>query len=229
MESAGWHSLPRPVAATATLTLSPCIFMSRLAERRHRTLQDLSTASFKALSASEAMSQTLAALAESPKDVPFALLYSFEPNARAQLTAAFGIQANADIAPAEVSLLEDASIWPLSTLRDRRAPLQMDNLDQQAGSFHVGPWPEAPSKALLLPLIFGTDDIVAGALILGISPRLMFEMLDSFERGGLHDVIRGYLGEAPAFSIQKSTLRKVAPTTGNGFPGWHQDGRFPSH
>ncbi|MDQ5834632.1 MAG: phytanoyl-CoA dioxygenase family protein, partial [Actinomycetota bacterium] len=52
---------------------------------------------------------------------------------------------------------------------------------------------------------------------------VMFEMLEAFERTGLRQVIHGYLGERPAISIQKCTLRKVDPDSGSG---WHQDGAF---
>jgi hypothetical protein len=62
-----------------------------------------------------------------------------------------------------------------------------------------------------------------GGLWVADSPHLMFEMLDSFERAGLVDVIRAYLGERPTISIQKCTLRKVDPDAGHG---WHQDGAF---
>jgi hypothetical protein len=58
------------------------------------------------------------------------------------------------------------------------------------------------------------------------SPKVLFDVLDLFDRRGLQDVIRGYIGEPPAISVQKCTLRKVAPDAGKGFPGWHQDGRF---
>ena len=55
------------------------------------------------------------------------------------------------------------------------------------------------------------------------SPKLMFDMLDAFERSGLRQVIHGYLGEVPAISVQKCTMRKVDPDSGSG---WHQDGAF---
>ncbi len=55
------------------------------------------------------------------------------------------------------------------------------------------------------------------------SPKLMFEMLTTFDRVGLRDLIRGYLGEPIAVSAQKCTLRKADPSV----PGaWHQDGSF---
>jgi hypothetical protein len=62
-----------------------------------------------------------------------------------------------------------------------------------------------------------------GGLWAADSPHLLFEMLDTFERAGLKDAIRGYLGEPPVISVQKCTLRRVDPDAGRG---WHQDGAF---
>ncbi len=62
-----------------------------------------------------------------------------------------------------------------------------------------------------------------GGVLAADSPRLMFEMLEAFEDAGLRSVIEEYLGEKPAVSAQKCTLRKATPdVTG----GWHQDGSF---
>jgi hypothetical protein len=62
-----------------------------------------------------------------------------------------------------------------------------------------------------------------GGLWVADSPHLLFEMLEAFERAGLQDAIRGYLGEPPLITVQKCTLRKVDPDAGRG---WHQDGAF---
>jgi hypothetical protein len=71
----------------------------------------------------------------------------------------------------------------------------------------------------------GARDWVAGGggIWVADSPHLMFEMLDSFERAGLTQVINSYLGERPTISVEKCTLRKVDPDAGHG---WHQDGAF---
>ncbi len=68
----------------------------------------------------------------------------------------------------------------------------------------------------------------AGGLWAADSPRLMYDVLEAFERGGLKRVIGGYLGEHPALSVNKCTLRKVTPDIRGGFEGsvWHQDGAF---
>ena len=56
------------------------------------------------------------------------------------------------------------------------------------------------------------------------SPRMLFELLETFERAGLRDVISGYLGERPALSVNKGTLRRAKPDVGTAW--WHQDGAF---
>ncbi len=55
------------------------------------------------------------------------------------------------------------------------------------------------------------------------SPRMLATLVDLFDRTGIIDVIAGHLGERPALSIGKSTLRRVPTDTGTD---WHQDGAF---
>jgi hypothetical protein len=55
------------------------------------------------------------------------------------------------------------------------------------------------------------------------SPRMLFEFLEVVERAGLRPLIAGYLGERPALTLKKSTLRRTPPLP---FADWHQDGAF---
>ncbi|MCU1352392.1 MAG: hypothetical protein JWM05_1601 [Acidimicrobiales bacterium] len=55
------------------------------------------------------------------------------------------------------------------------------------------------------------------------SPRMLFTLLEIFEELGLHDLATGYLGERPALSANKWTLRRVPP---DAVGSWHQDGAF---
>lgn len=55
------------------------------------------------------------------------------------------------------------------------------------------------------------------------SPRSMVHYLEALRANGLVDVVDGYLGERPALSVKKTTLREVPP---RGEQGWHQDGAF---
>jgi hypothetical protein len=66
----------------------------------------------------------------------------------------------------------------------------------------------------------------SGGLWAADSPRVMFDMLDAFDRSGLRELATDYLGERPAIAVNKCTLRRVKPDTGGGLSLWHQDGAF---
>jgi hypothetical protein len=72
----------------------------------------------------------------------------------------------------------------------------------------------------------GRGFVRSGGVWAADSPRLMFEMLETFDRAGLLRTAREYLGEPPAISVQKCTLRRAIPDRGHQIPGWHQDGAF---
>jgi hypothetical protein len=55
------------------------------------------------------------------------------------------------------------------------------------------------------------------------SPRTMFDVLETFDEIGLAGPVTDYLGERPALSVKKWTLRRV-PVDSN--TNWHQDGAF---
>ncbi len=55
------------------------------------------------------------------------------------------------------------------------------------------------------------------------SPAAAARVLAEFDRIGITELISGYLGEQPALSLEKWTLRKVPPTANSS---WHQDGAF---
>ena len=75
------------------------------------------------------------------------------------------------------------------------------------------------------PYVLADRDWVSstGSIWAADSPRLMFDMLDCFERASLRKVITDYLGERPAISVNKCTLRRVDASAGTA---WHQDGAF---
>jgi hypothetical protein len=63
----------------------------------------------------------------------------------------------------------------------------------------------------------------AGGVWTADSPRMTFELIDAFAEMGLVGAITEYLGERPAASVNKWTLRRVSP---GGDADWHQDGAF---
>ena len=66
--------------------------------------------------------------------------------------------------------------------------------------------------------------IKSGGGVLAVdSPRLSFQIGEMYRAAGLPELVRGYLGEAPMVTGDKTTLRKAeSSVTG----AWHQDGKF---
>lgn len=56
------------------------------------------------------------------------------------------------------------------------------------------------------------------------SPRMLIEIVNTFESVGALSVIESYFGERPVLSVSKSTLRRVPHTIDKA--DWHQDGAF---
>jgi hypothetical protein len=55
------------------------------------------------------------------------------------------------------------------------------------------------------------------------SPRMLFELMEVVDETGVGDLIAAHLGERPALSANKCTLRRVPIDTNTD---WHQDGAF---
>lgn len=63
-----------------------------------------------------------------------------------------------------------------------------------------------------------------GAVMTVESPPTLFDLIDTFERVGLAELVRGYFGEPPMLLARKGTLRRM--DHGGKTGGWHQDGAF---
>jgi len=64
-----------------------------------------------------------------------------------------------------------------------------------------------------------------GAQLAADSPRGLFNLIECFEKNGIIEVVSDYLGERPALSVRKTSLRRIPPDL-NTENGWHQDGAF---
>ena len=56
------------------------------------------------------------------------------------------------------------------------------------------------------------------------SPRMLFDLSSCSRKSAMMDVIAGHLGERPALSVRKSTLRRTPAEITRA--DWHQDGAF---
>ena len=64
-----------------------------------------------------------------------------------------------------------------------------------------------------------------GGVLAAESPRAFENFTNLLKRNSIISVLEQYLGERPALSVKKTTLRRV-PSTLNTSNGWHQDGAF---
>ena len=124
------------------------------------------------------------------------------------------------------------ALWVHGLLREDEAAMLRSGIDKamaERDAFRAGtpenetrPW---YSRIPVNEHIEGARNWVeeGGAVLTADSPRMMYNLLEAFTDHGTIDVISGYLGERPALSVGKSTLRRVAnlPTA-----DWHQDGSF---
>jgi hypothetical protein len=91
----------------------------------------------------------------------------------------------------------------------------------------TAPWyrPFVPDDAYAASVSLGRGFVGKGSGIwTADSPRLLFDLLETFEEAGLRRTITEYLGERAALSVNKGTLRRAAPKVGTEW--WHQDGAF---
>lgn len=56
------------------------------------------------------------------------------------------------------------------------------------------------------------------------SPRTLFDLIDAYQSAPIGAIAAQYLGERPALSVKKTTLRRVTANTETQW--WHQDGSF---
>lgn len=115
-----------------------------------------------------------------PGDIPFALLYSFSADGqRALLDGVSTIARGHKLAPERIS--PDAPhLWPVADVVRTGVMRSVGPLDEMFSDLAAGPWKQAPSEALLLPLTPAPGAAPRGVLVLGVDPRRPRD--DAFEQ-----------------------------------------------
>jgi hypothetical protein len=139
-------------------------------ERRIVVLRDLGTRADEAKTAEEACAVAATTLARHPKDVPFALLYLIDDNAKQmRLAGVAGIDAQTSLSPLAINL-ESEQPWPLSTrLQSETAQTAAELASRFGADVPVGPWSDPPREAVVTLIRSNVAHQPAGVLIAGIS------------------------------------------------------------
>jgi signal transduction histidine kinase len=145
-------------------------------ERRIVVLRDLGTRAVEAKTAEEACAVAATTLARHPKDVPFALLYLIDDNAKQmRLAGVAGIDAQTSLSPLAINL-ESEQPWPLSTrLQSETAQTAAELASRFGADVPVGPWSDPPREAVVTLIRSNVAHQPAGLLIAGISSRLRLD------------------------------------------------------
>lgn len=140
----------------------------------------------------------------------------------------------ADLTPARVraEMAEHGCVYVQGLVDRERVAALRDGIDRALAGFDATngaggttePW-YVPFRPLPEYQVVGKRNWVraSGAVWTVDSPRMLFDLTELVEHTGLADLMTAYLGERPALSANKCTLRRVPVDTATN---WHQDGAF---
>ena len=142
-----------------------------LSERRTRTLRDLAIRAGVGRTTAEAMQLAALVLAEDNLDVPFAVLYAVdEAGTQARRIAQAGISPAA-AGPELVGLGPGRSPWSIAEAFRSNAVAELDDVRARV-SEAVGPYPELPRHAFVLPVHQVGLATPVALVVVGVSARL---------------------------------------------------------
>jgi signal transduction histidine kinase len=148
-----------------------------LGDRRLRALSDLAARPADARTVADACALSADVLDRYRSDVPFALLYLIDGDGHtARLAATAGVRPEHAAASTIVHGDDQSPVSPLFRVISSREAEEFQGLDLLFQEVPPGPWPEAPSKAMLLPIVDRGVDQSIGVLALGVSSRRPFDI-----------------------------------------------------
>jgi signal transduction histidine kinase/CheY-like chemotaxis protein len=149
-----------------------------VAERRVQVLRDLGARGADARSAEEACAIAATTLADHVKDVPFALFYLIDGNAKeARLAGAAGVAPNEPASPLSIPLDAEDTAWPLARAMRHQQIVVVENLTDRFTRVPPGPWSDPPHSAVVVPIRSTKAHELAGVVVAGVSPRLRLDDL----------------------------------------------------
>jgi diguanylate cyclase (GGDEF)-like protein len=141
-----------------------------LSDRRARTLRVLSARAGQARTISEAVTATIAVLAEAGLDVSLALVYLRDDEAGcARLKGHAGVEAGTAISLREIPL--DGEL-PVAVALREGTTVVLDDLVASYGSVRAGSYKEPVQRATVVPIVLAATDRPTCALVLGFGTRV---------------------------------------------------------
>ncbi|HEU4329396.1 MAG TPA: ATP-binding protein [Roseiflexaceae bacterium] len=147
-----------------------------IGERQLALLRELAAKTADARTVAQACTLATACLAINRHDLPFALVYLAEPEARrARLVGAWpGVPRGHPVAPESVPL-DAPGLWPIAEVLATGRPCLVADLRAFAQQLPAGAWDRAPLQAVALPLAAQGRAEPAGILVVGLNPYRLFD------------------------------------------------------
>ncbi|MCW5798286.1 MAG: response regulator [Nitrospira sp.] len=169
-----------------------------LGRRRLKTLRDLGERTLvETRTVEDAARAAAVTIAQNPLDMPFALVYLLHNDGRtARLAGTTGLFAGSAPAPSMVELGSKADLWGFHHVLETRGSRMLEVTADAFDPLTVSPMgSKVTMKAVILPLAkTGVQELPAGFLVTGISPRLRFDE----EYRGFLDLVAAQIATAIA-------------------------------
>ncbi len=143
-----------------------------LAERRLVALRQLAANLADATSVEGACRTAGEALVRNGADVPFAIFYLVDDEyIEARLVSSSGLGDRPETAPLVIAFDDERPPWPLGVVARSRVPVVLTDIAQRFGEVRAGPFPEAITSAIVLPLTRPGSTRARVIAVAGINPR----------------------------------------------------------
>ena len=177
-----------------------------ISERRMSTMRALASGLAAANTKTEVFEASFSALCANLRDLPFSALYIFDKAGNATRQWVCGVSNDHKLLPAEID--RGSGIWNLEFAWTEQ---QVELIELSAiEDLPRGPWPKAPSRAAIVPLIGQGSDKPKGILISGLNPHraLNDEYLDFLAL--IAGQITSRLASAEAFEMERQRAAALA-------------------
>ena len=145
-------------------------------ERRVRALSDLGARSGEPKTEDEACVIVVESLSPHAKELPFLLLYLLdEKGEKAKLACCIGADENDQACPKSVDPRTREGVWPLSEVLASEDIQLVEGLTDKFDRVPQGPWSDAPTRAVVMPIRSIAQHQFAGFVVAGLSSRLEFD------------------------------------------------------
>jgi len=176
-----------------------------IGERQLDLLRDMGARLSAASTRTEVMDAMASCLSAGAPDVPFGLVYLGEPGAGDLHRAAIhGLEPDTSATPASLDPDDPSCPWPLRGAV--AGPVKVSAPKEAVSQFPLLHWQQAPTQALIAPIIVSEGGAPVGYFVAGLNPHREFNA----DYGGFIELLTGQIAAAIARADEYESARARA-------------------